>query len=310
MSQQAIVEMVGLTKKYGTFTAVNPLNLRLNEGEIFGLLGPNGAGKTTTILMMLGMTEPTAGTVRVFGFDPAREPLKVKSLVGYLPEKVGFYDDLSAAENLVYTARLNGIDRSEAKRRIASVLDMVGLKDAVNKPVGQFSRGMRQRLGIADVLIKRPRLIVLDEPTQGIDPDGVKRVLDLITKLSREQGITVILTSHLLYQVQMICDRVGIFAKGRLVAAGRVEELAKQNRPTEGMIIEVQASPVDTRLMDALKRVDGVQQVTDTGDMLLLKCQQDLRPQVAMVVLESGASLLSMRSRGYGLEEIYLKYFQ
>ncbi len=310
MSQQPIVEMVGLTKKYGTFTAVHPLDLTINEGEIFGLLGPNGAGKTTTILMMLGLTEPTAGKVRVLGCDPTREPLKVKRMVGYLPEKVGFYDDMTASENLIYTARLNGIDYQEAKRRIAPLLEAVGLKGVADQRVGEFSRGMRQRLGIADVLIKRPRMVILDEPTQGIDPDGVKRILDLVMNLSRDQGITVLLTSHLLYQVQRICERVGIFAKGRLVAAGRVEDLAKATHSGDGIVIEVQASPVDARLLETLQRVDGVQQVTDTGDMLLLKCTQDLRPQVALAVLESGSSLLSMRTRGYGLEEIYLKYFQ
>ncbi|MGQ9675690.1 MAG: ABC transporter ATP-binding protein [Chloroflexota bacterium] len=310
MSQQPVVEMVGLTKRYGTFTAVHPLDLNIREGEIFGLLGPNGAGKTTTILMMLGMTEPTAGKVRVFGCDPAREPLKVKRIVGYLPEKVGFYNDLTAAENLVYTARLNGIDHKEARRRIVSLLEAVGLKDVIDKPVGEFSRGMRQRLGIADVLVKRPQMVILDEPTQGIDPDGVKRILDLITRLSREQGITVLLTSHLLYQVQMICDRVGIFSKGRLVAVGQVEELAKATHPGEGMIIEVQASPSDARLVEALRGVDGVEQVSDTGDMLLVKCKQDLRPHIALAVVDSGSSLLSIRSRGHGLEEIYLKYFQ
>lgn len=310
MSQQPIVEMVGLTKKYGTFTAVHPLNLKIHEGEIFGLLGPNGAGKTTTILMMLGLTEPTGGKVRVLGHDPTREPLKVKRMVGYLPEKVGFYDDMTASENLIYTARLNGISHEEARRNIGPLLEAVGLKGVADQRVGEFSRGMRQRLGIADVLIKRPRMVILDEPTQGIDPDGVKRILDLVMSLSREQGITVLLTSHLLYQVQRICDRVGIFAKGRLVAAGRVEELARATYSGDGIVIEVQASPVDARLLEALKRVEGVQQVTDAGEVLLLKCTQDLRSQVALAVLESGSSLLSMRTRGYGLEEIYLKYFQ
>jgi ABC-2 type transport system ATP-binding protein len=302
--------MAGLTKKYGTFTAVHPLNLNLYEGEIFGLLGPNGAGKTTTILMMLGLTEPTAGTIKVLGFNPTREPLKVKSVIGYLPEKIGFYDDLTAGENLRYTARLNGLSYQEANRRIESLMEKVGLKDAVNKKVRTFSRGMRQRLGFADVLIKRPRMVILDEPTQGIDPEGVRRMLDLISSLSHEEGVSVLLTSHLLYQVQMICDRVGIYSKGKLVACGKVEELAKQGDTGDKMIIEVQASPNNAKLLEALKKVPGAEQVTDIGEMITVKSSEDIRPQIAMAVLDSGASLLAMRSRGYGLEEVYSKYFQ
>ncbi|MDP2661992.1 MAG: ABC transporter ATP-binding protein, partial [Dehalococcoidia bacterium] len=197
----AIIEMVNLTKKYGDFTAVDRLNLEVTEGEIFGLLGPNGAGKTTTILMMLGLTEPTAGRVRVAGFSSTRRPLEVKRLVGYLPDNVGFYEDMSARENLRYTAALNGLSRREADRRIDDLLERVGLPDVADQRAGSFSRGMRQRLGIADVLIKGPRLVVLDEPTLGIDPDGVRHVLDTIVRMSREQRITVLLSSHLLHQV-------------------------------------------------------------------------------------------------------------
>ncbi|NGO40441.1 ABC transporter ATP-binding protein [Limisphaera ngatamarikiensis] len=223
-----IIETRGLTRHYGRQTAVDRLDLEVREGEIFGFLGPNGAGKTTTILMLLGLTEPSAGSARVLGHDPVLDPLPIKRQVGYLPENVGFYDDLTARENLQYIADLNAIPRAEAARKIESALATVGLGDVGDKPVGAFSRGMRQRLGIAELLVKDPRLMILDEPTLGLDPDGTLKMLDLIRDLNRSRGITVMFSSHLLDQVQRICHRVGIMIQGRLVAVGTIEELARR----------------------------------------------------------------------------------
>jgi ABC-2 type transport system ATP-binding protein len=225
---QFIIEADELTKKYGTQAAVNKLTLQIREGEVFGFLGPNGAGKTTTLLMFLGLTEPSSGKVRIVGFDPAREPLRVKEKVGYLPENVGFYDDMDAGQNLRFIARLNSIPDAVSSRKIDEVLKQVGLFDEAKKKVGTYSKGMRQRLGIAEVLIKEPKLIFLDEPTIGLDPDGTNRMLDLIHSLSREKNITIFLSSHLLDQVQRICDRVGIMIKGDLVAMGPIQELAEK----------------------------------------------------------------------------------
>src|SRR5690606_30866566 len=171
--RRPVIEARGLTKRYGRHTAVAGLDLTIYEGEVFGLLGPNGAGKTTTILMLLGLTEPTAGSVRVLGWDPARDPIEVKRAVGYLPENIGFYDDMTGRENLLYTARLNGLPERDAQERIDSLLTAVGLEGAGDRLVRVYSRGMRQRLGLADVLVKRPRMIILDEPTLGIDPAGI-----------------------------------------------------------------------------------------------------------------------------------------
>ena len=228
MNGQWIIEAEELTKKYGTQTAVDRLTLQIRGGEVFGFLGPNGAGKTTSLLMFLGLTEPTSGKVHVCGFDPTRDPFQVKEKVSYLPENVGFYDDMDARGNLRYVARLNRIPDSVSSKRIDEVLQMVGLLDEASKRVGIYSKGMRQRLGIAEVLVKEPTLVFLDEPTIGLDPDGTNRMLDLIHSLSRDKKITVFLSSHLLDQVQRICDRVGIMIKGNLVALGPIEELAKK----------------------------------------------------------------------------------
>ena len=221
-----LVEATHLTKRYGDFVAVEDLTFRVGAGEIYGLLGPNGAGKTTTILMLLGLSEPSDGEARVIGLDPAREPLEVKRRVGYLPDSVGFYGRLSGRENLDYTARLNGLDPTESTARIVELLEQVRLTDAADHPADTYSRGMLQRLGVADALVKDPQILILDEPTTSIDPAGVAELLDLIQSLARDRGLAVLLSSHLLSQVEQLCDRVGIFSHGRLVAEGRVSELA------------------------------------------------------------------------------------
>ena len=227
-SGQAVIRTRQLTKQYGSLTAVDHLDLAVQPGEIFGLLGPNGAGKTTTILMLLGLSEPTSGKAQVVGFDPTRQPLEVKSRVGYLPDDVGFYGELTGRQNLRYTAALNGLERRAADARIGSLVEQVGLADAADRPVEQYSRGMRQRLGLADALVKDPSVVILDEPTASIDPTGVAEVLDLIRSLAHERGVTVLLSSHLLHQVHQVCDRVAIFRSGRILAQGPMAKLAEQ----------------------------------------------------------------------------------
>ncbi|WP_324669655.1 ABC transporter ATP-binding protein [Geochorda subterranea] len=307
----AVIEARGLTKRYGQRTVVDGLDLTVHEGEIFGLLGPNGAGKTTTILMLLGLTEPTAGVVRVLGHDPLREPLDVKRRVGYLPENVGFYDELTASENLLYTARLNGLDEREARAHVEALLEAVGLASAAHRRVREYSRGMRQRLGLADVLVKRPRIVILDEPTLGIDPKGVDEVLQLIAHLSQQERVTVLLSSHLLHQVQRICHRVGIFVGGRLIAQGPVESLARQLAGTAPLVVEVGVGPGQQSQAEHLVRtIDGVLDVTVNADGLVLSCRQDVRPEVARTLVTHGLSVQHLRLHTYGLDDIYRLYFQ
>lgn len=308
---EPIIELNELTKQYGEQTAVDRLTLNVNRGEIFGLLGPNGAGKSTTILMMLGLAEPTSGTVTVCGIDSTRQPILVKRKVGYLPDDVGFYEDLTGTENLLYTARLNGFSRKEAFSRVEYLLDRVGLGEAAHKKAGAYSRGMRQRLGLAEVLIKQPEVIILDEPTLGLDPEGVRELLQLIRQLSRDEGMTVLLSSHHLHQVQQICDRVGLFVAGRLLAQGDVHSLSQQLFQEESIAIEVQVNRFPDGLLDDLQQVDGVSRIeTHDDDRLVIHCTQHVTPEISRMIVESGTSLLHLTQRQYGLDEIYHRYFE
>src|SRR6476661_1517146 len=261
-----------LSKRYGDLVAVDNLDLEVHAGEIFGLLGQNGAGKTTTILMLLGLAEPSAGVARVVGFDPTRAPLEVKRRVGYLPDNVGFYDGMTGRENLRYTARLNGMSGEDAEEKIADVLDQVGMTGRADTKVDTYSRGMLQRLGIADALVKDPAVLILDEPTTSIDPIGVVEILVMLRGLVRERGLAVLLSSHLLAQVQSVCDRVGIFAAGKLIGVGTVPELAAQFGE-ESARIEVGFEGMDSgafastaKVLGAIEGVDEVRVPERAGE--------------------------------------------
>jgi len=233
MDYQEIVETQHLTKRYGTTTAVDDLTLTIKAGEIFGFLGPNGSGKTTTLLMLLGLTEVTSGTAMVAGFNPTKDAIKVKQIIGYIPENIGFYEDMNGVENLRFIARLNGIRDDISTPKIDEALERVGLKDDAFKKVAAFSRGMRQRLAIAEILIKEPQIAFLDEPTLGLDPEGTTLIIDYIKSLSREHHITILLSSHDLTQVQRIADRIGIMIHGKLIAEGPIEKLAQEKLGVE-----------------------------------------------------------------------------
>ncbi len=305
-----VVEAQNLTKIYKDVKAVDALSLHIKEGEIYGLLGPNGAGKTTTILMMLGLTEPTDGYVKVYGYDSKTEPLKVKRVTSYLPENVGFYEDLTAYENLLYLTRLNSIPDREAEKKIKEVLEIVGLSDVSEKEVGTYSKGMKQRLGMASVLVKSPKLAILDEPTTGIDPEGVEELLTLIRKMSREQKITILLSSHLLYQVQRICDRVGILYRGKLQAEGTIEEIGKQIFKDTEDILEIQLNKEKPEIAEDLKKIEGIREIRVDGPKLRIIEEKDVREDVVKSIINTGLLPLEIKKQGYSLEEIYLKYFQ
>lgn len=307
--QDIIIRTEGLTKCYGEKTAVQDLNLTIRRGEIFGLLGPNGAGKTTTILMLLGLTEPTAGTAYIDGMDCIREPIRIKRMTGYLPDQMGFYADMTGRENLRFTGRLNGLQGDFLERRIDGLLDRVGMQEAADKKTGTYSRGMKQRLGIADVLIRDPAVVILDEPTLGIDPEGMRELMDLIRRLATEDKRTILISSHQLYQIQQICDRVGLFVDGRLIASGRIDELAAQVQAEGGNVFETAAVPYDG-FEAFLKNLGNVQTVERQGELYVVRSACDIRRELLRKALEQGYTLTHLRTRGGDLDEIYRKYFE
>ena len=307
MNEDTVIEATGLTKSYGKALAVDHISFTVGRGEIFGLLGPNGAGKTTTILMMLGLTEISGGEVRVLGFNPAREPLSVKRRVGYLPDTVGFYDNLTAADNLRYTARLIGFRLAEREKRIADAIEQVGLGEFADKRVATFSRGMRQRLGLAEILMKGAQIAILDEPTSGLDPHATAELLGIIRNFKAE-GVSVLLSSHLLERVQSVCDRVALFSGGKIALMGTVPELGRQVLGG-GYVVDIEADGVG--LAERLALIPGVSGVEKTGiGKLRLHADRDVRPEAANEVVAMQGRLKFLGVQEPSLEAIYTRYFE
>ena len=305
-----IIQTSHLTKRYGAKIAVNDLNLSIRKGEVFGLLGPNGAGKTTTILMLLGLTEPTAGRATIAGCDCTRNPLEVKSIVGYLPDNVGFYTDMTGRQNLRFTGRLNGLGGQELEDRIDALLERVGMTEAADKKTGTYSKGMRQRLGIADVLIKDPQVIIMDEPTLGIDPEGMRELLNIIRDLSVKDGRTVLISSHQLQQIQQVCDRVGIYVEGRLVACGTLAELEAHIQKNGTYLLEVDVEPCDDQILGMLAGQDGILGIAKEGRRFMITSKKDIRPQLTKFLGEHDYTVMHLHQRGGDLDEIYRRYFE
>ncbi|WP_372938510.1 ABC transporter ATP-binding protein [Seonamhaeicola sp.] len=311
---ESIIKLENLTKKYGSFKAVNQLSLEIYKGEVFGLLGPNGAGKSTSILMMLGLTEPSSGTAWVCGHDATSNPIEVKKNVGYLPDNLGFYNNRTGLENLLYVARLNGIATQEATKKAKQLLERVGLEDSINKNVGTYSRGMKQRLGLADVLIKNPEVIILDEPTLGIDPKGIHDFLHLIRQLSKEDGLTVLLSSHHLHQVQQVCDRVGLFVGGNLIAKGNIPSLSKTlfNEEPYAIEIKLQENHKDnlSTLEQLLHKSNVIQKVSIQQENIIVNCTEDATTNVIKTLVNANFNIKHLHVKEYGLDDIYQRYFE
>jgi ABC-2 type transport system ATP-binding protein len=304
-----VIETPGLTRQYDGFPAIDSLDLRVRPGEFYGPLGPNGSGKTTTILMLLGLTEPSAGVARILGFDPVRQPLAVKLKVGYMPDQVGFYGRLTARENLTYSGKLIGLPRAEYQRRIERSLERMGLGAVSDEQVETFSHGMRQRLGVADLLLKRPQIVVMDEPTSALGPEAARRLLGIIRQL-RSDGITILLASHLLPQVQQVCDRVGLFYHGHLALEGTVQQLAQQVLGT-GYRLTLSAAGDRAVIRGALKGIEGVVDVLEEEDGTYhLLADSDYRASAARAVVEVGGELTSLSVDEPSLDDVYAEYFE
>jgi ABC-2 type transport system ATP-binding protein len=296
----------GLTKRYGSTLAVDAIDFTVSRGEILGLLGPNGAGKTTTILMLLGLTEPSGGRITVMGVDPLRAPLEVKRRVGYMPDMLGFYDQLSGRANLRYTARLARIPAAEIEDRLEAALQRVHLADVGDRAVKTYSRGMRQRLAIAEILAKRCEVAILDEPTGGLDPQSTHEFLDLVRSLKNE-GMTILLSSHLLDQVQSICDRVALFNRGRIGLMGRVDTLIGE---VLGGTHVVRVDAQGSGLAERLRTLEGVVLALEEQPCRYrIEARGDVRPAVARAIVEAGGSLSSLTVGHASLDDVYTHYF-
>jgi ABC-2 type transport system ATP-binding protein len=302
-----VIEAKALTKRYRGALAIDRLDLSVERGEVFGLLGPNGAGKTTTILMILGLTEATSGSITTVGYDPLRQPLEVKRRVGYLPDSVGFYDHMTGRDNLRFIARLGGLRPHQIEGSIDTALDRVRLAEVANRQVATYSRGMRQRLGIAEILMRKVEVAILDEPTSGLDPQTTREFLELIRSLKGE-GMTIVLSSHLLDLVQSICDRVALFSSGRIGLSGRVDDLMRDVLGG-AHVLEVEAT--GDALGSRLSALDSVRQVTPLGgNRLRIDAMADVRGVVAKAVVEAGGELRSLSIGSASLEDVYTRYFE
>jgi len=267
-SDENIIEIRDLTKRFGKqneIVAVDSLTLNVRRGEVFGFVGPNGAGKTTTMKMLIGLLEPSSGTGKVAGFDIIKEVINIREVTGVLPEPAGFYDNLTARQNLRFYAKLYDIESTLREKRIVDLLDMVGLSGAIDQKTGGFSTGMRKRFGLAQALINEPDILFLDEPTSGIDPKGAQMMRNLVKQLSKEKGVTIFLSSHTMSEVEEICSRIAVIEMGKLLAVGTVEELRDKVREKEGVRYVLEIS--DLSLQDAAQRLNGMNGVHDVSIM-------------------------------------------
>jgi len=307
---QPMIQTQELTKYYRDVKAVDHLNLTVNEGEIFGFLGPNGSGKTTTLLMLMGLTIPTSGTATVGGHDIIKDSKEIRRIAGLLPEGAGYYEDLTARQNLNYIGQLNDIPRLERENRIKDLLEAVDLAKWADMKVEKFSRGMKQRLGIALVLLKRPKVTFFDEPTIGLDPQGVKEIRDMIFRLNKEQDLTVMLSSHLMYEVQQTCQRVGLIREGKLIAADTIENLSNKLERKGKIAIEFELSEISADLVQEIKNIDSVTSVDQENRKLYVHMELDKSKDISETITKHGATILLMKPKEYSLEEIFLKYYK
>lgn len=299
-----MIKVSGLTKDYGARRAIQNLSFDAQQGEIVGFLGPNGAGKTTTMRILTGYMPPTDGEAIVAGYDVVEESLEVRKRVGYLPETVPLYTDMVVFDYLKFMGELRHIPNVED--RVDEVLDMVGLLERSNGFIGNLSKGMRQRVGLAQALLHRPEVLILDEPTIGLDPGQVVEVRELIREIGKER--TVLLSTHLLHEAQNICDRVLIINKGKIVAEDTTENLQARLIGAERVVVRVRGE--SDELADTIKSVKGVRGVETKDDGAVefeFASGKDLRPEVAKEIIKSGYDLLELRPLGMSLEEIFLE---
>ncbi|EHR78313.1 ABC transporter [Thermococcus litoralis DSM 5473] len=296
------IEVKNLTKSYGNFKAVDELSFEVYKGEIFGFLGPNGAGKTTTILSMLGLIIPDKGTIKILGNDVFREPIKVKEKIGFLPENATLYEELTAWRNLEFFANFYSFSKQEKEKRIKELLKLVGLWEARYRKVKAFSKGMKQRLLLAQALINDPEVLILDEPTSGLDPEGAYLVKSIVRE-ERKKGKTVFFSSHILSEVEELSDRVGIIVKGKLRALGTLEEIKKEFMELEGYEIKVETKQALPEI--ELSGIIRMQKVSENKAIIFAK--EDIREQLSELLAKKGITIVNLEVEEPSLEDVFLK---
>jgi ABC-2 type transport system ATP-binding protein len=304
-----VIEVQHLTKRYGPVTAVEDVSFRVERGEIFGFLGPNGAGKTTTMRILTGYMPPTEGKAVVAGFDVLEQPVEAKRRTGYLPETPPLYPDMTVAEYLAFVSKIKGVASSERRERIRTVMDRTRISDMANRQCSKLSKGYRQRVGLAQALIHNPDVLILDEPTAGLDPKQIIETRQLIKELAGDH--TIILSTHILPEVSQTCQRVVIINRGKVVAVDTPDNLTMRLRGTETMYLQVDSAGVD--VAGSLGRVPGVTRVAEAdrrngiiGYEVESGADLDVRRELAQAVVTSGWGLLELRPMRMSLEEVFL----
>jgi ABC-type multidrug transport system ATPase subunit len=295
------IEVKHLTKKYNAKTVVDDVSFNVKKGEIFGFLGPNGAGKTTTIKAILGFIRIQSGELKVNGFDVYSEGKKAKACVGYLPERVSFYDNLTAMQNMLFYAEMKKASKEECR----SLIEDFGLGEVADRKVSSFSKGMIQRLGMARALIGNPSILILDEPTEGLDARGVFFLRNKIMEL-KKKGVTIFLSSHILSEVQAVCDRVGIIDHGVLVAQDSVSALSKKLDLKPKLILELES--VSEGIIQSLKSVNGVLDYKVFNRTVHVTCKPDVYAKVILAVSNAGGNIVNIQTQIPSLEEIFLRF--
>jgi len=296
---ELVLETIGLTKDFRRRRAVDSLSLRVYEGDVYGFLGPNGAGKSTTIRMLTGLVRPKSGTARLLGWDVRTQRVQSLAKVGALVEMPSFYKYLSARDNLRIFSRLSG---GCPEKRIDQILDTVGLLDRANDKTKTYSHGMLQRLGIAQALLPNPRLVILDEPTSGLDPQGMKDVRELILRLAKDEKITVFLSSHLLHEIEQVCNRVGVINRGKLIAEGDVRELVRH----EVDLMEFRVSDAGMA-EEVLTGLDWVQIMSVDDNRMVISTPSDRICEANKALVLAGVDVSAMIPKTMNLEDLFLK---
>ncbi|MCX8168602.1 MAG: ABC transporter ATP-binding protein [Candidatus Methanomethylicia archaeon] len=309
-----VIETEGLTKIYRSegkiIKALDNLNLKVECGKIFGLLGPNGSGKITLIMTLIGLIMPTSGSARVLGFDIIKDSIEIRKRVGVLPEGADFYDHLTAKQNLLYVEALNGIGKTEREKRVEELLKIVGLEDAKDRRVGGFSRGMKQRLGIAQALLKNPELLIFDEPTAGLDPEAARTFKNFVLKLKNE-GKTIMLSTHLLFEVGPLCDDIAIINLGRIVLQGSVKELVERFIAEEGYKIRVQGKGVNIgSFTNAILNLKDVKNVKIEKEYILVEATRDIRAEINRLALDYDIEIIILEFITPTIEDLFIKYYK